>query len=94
MHSLRMFLRKKPAVPTSASYERIADLKEMHKKTWRGNGDASWISGLTRTVGGLAYAVVVEASTPVSPQLVNMYLAKVASICWNWLEMREEEGRG
>ena len=68
----------------------VSDFRKKYDKHWRDKPESYWMARLMQEVGELASSLIGEHKDP--PELE---LKQIASICINWLEMREEKaGRG
>lgn len=66
--------------------EQVLELKQKHAGTWRNRPQGYWFRRLMEEAGQLGMALIGRDKTAVTLQL-----QRIASICLNWLEMREGE---
>ena len=62
----------------------ILEIKEKHRETWRDKPDEIWLTHFIEEVAELVLSVHGKHNH--SP---DIELKQIASICLNWLEMRE-----
>lgn len=65
--------------------DEVVQMKSDHEEYWRDRTEEYWFCRLMGEVGELAMALVGEHED--SP---DWELKQIASICMNWLEMRED----
>lgn len=68
--------------------KQVLDLKEKYKTAWRDKPECYWFSRLVAEVGELGSSLADDHEH--SPDLE---LAQIASICLNWLEIRDNQNR-
>jgi hypothetical protein len=63
----------------------ILKLKEKHRETWHDKSDAFWLAQFLEEIAELILSIHGKHNH--SP---DVELRQIASICLNWLEMREQ----
>lgn len=66
--------------------ERVITLRVKKRKLWRDKTESYWLSRLVEEVGELASSL--NGRHPHDP---DTELTQIASMCINWLEMREQK---
>jgi hypothetical protein len=67
-----------------ANIKKVISLAETHASTWRDMSEMYWLARLVEEVGELSSAIVGRHE-----HAPDLELAEIASICINWLDMRE-----
>ncbi len=67
----------------------VKDLVEYHAETWRDKPESYWFCRLVEEIGELGSTLVGHPHRH-GDDTVDLELAEIASICINWLKMREE----
>ena len=78
------------------SVDDILALQAQHSNTWRDMPEVYWLGRLIQEVSEIAVSLVGEGEhANATVHSVDFELKQVASICINWLEMRQaREGDG